>query len=444
MNSQRSITRCHGSRQSFGGWPYHRGVDGERERLRDRARGCLLGGAIGLERVAIHLHDRDGLGLANALAAFECGARIFVCAVSGLGGSATAVVGEGAPPGNIATEELVRLLEKMGVQTGVDEALLLEANRGHLEDSIGTLTMHDHAWQNGGRFELEIASVSGTPGTNWDLLTLTGTLDLGALSPGGFEIDVIWTGTEDITAGTAWAFLIADDIQDYAPELFKVTFNGLLSNNYAVVLDGTTTKETGVLVAADGVTVQNLRHDVGLWAWVAGIDPDPTDPSQEIIEPNLTVGLIRVVYGSVERPAAVAAPLGDRSHPAHRSQIPRRVPGAGELEAELRHTRVLERSDCVLPRRRSNRGGRWLSRLPLYRRAYLCRQRQGNQNSSPGELEEPRFAADRDRAAALCGRHRGPGQQAWWSLHHGDDVRAFAGQDPVHLQRRLLRHHCRL
>lgn len=73
--------------------------------------------------VAIHLHDTRGLGLANAYAAYEAGVRIFETSVSGIGGCPFA---PGAA-GNLATEDLVYLFERMGVHTGLDFDKLIEA-----------------------------------------------------------------------------------------------------------------------------------------------------------------------------------------------------------------------------------------------------------------------------------------------------------------------------
>ena len=68
----------------------------------------------------IHLHNTRGLGLANALAAFEEGLSTFDASLGGLGGCPFA---PGAS-GNIATEDLVFMFEAMGVNTNVDlEAL---------------------------------------------------------------------------------------------------------------------------------------------------------------------------------------------------------------------------------------------------------------------------------------------------------------------------------
>ena len=84
---------------------------------------------VGLERIAVHLHDCYGAGLANALMAFQAGARTFDSTVGGVGGNRLL---ENAV-GNIATEELVHLFHDMGVSTGVDFDALLDAGRTLLD-----------------------------------------------------------------------------------------------------------------------------------------------------------------------------------------------------------------------------------------------------------------------------------------------------------------------
>src|SRR3954451_12406445 len=64
----------------------------------------------------LHFHNTRGTGLANVLAALELGVSDFDASVGGLGGCPYA---PGAS-GNIATEELVHMVEDMGVATGVD------------------------------------------------------------------------------------------------------------------------------------------------------------------------------------------------------------------------------------------------------------------------------------------------------------------------------------
>ena len=75
--------------------------------------------------LGLHLHDTRGTALVNAFAALQQGVNRFDCAVGGLGGSPFAP-GAG---GNLATEDLVHLLDDLGVATGVDLAALLAASR---------------------------------------------------------------------------------------------------------------------------------------------------------------------------------------------------------------------------------------------------------------------------------------------------------------------------
>lgn len=79
-------------------------------------------GVVGAENVTgVHLHNTRGLGLANALAAFEEGITTFDASQAGLGGCPTS---PGAS-GNIVTEDLVFMFESMGVETGIDLEKLL-------------------------------------------------------------------------------------------------------------------------------------------------------------------------------------------------------------------------------------------------------------------------------------------------------------------------------
>lgn len=95
---------------------------------------------IAIERVAVHFHDSAGRGLANTLTAIEAGVRVVDASVGGLGGSPFAK----HATGNLATEEIVRALDSMGVVTGVDlekiqaTAGWLGAQLGHELPSRGT------------------------------------------------------------------------------------------------------------------------------------------------------------------------------------------------------------------------------------------------------------------------------------------------------------------
>ncbi len=79
-----------------------------------------------------HFHDTRGMGLANTLAAIEAGVRYFDMSLGGLGGCPYA---PGAS-GNVATEDVVHMLECMGYRTGIDLEGVLHA-AGILEGLVG-------------------------------------------------------------------------------------------------------------------------------------------------------------------------------------------------------------------------------------------------------------------------------------------------------------------
>jgi hydroxymethylglutaryl-CoA lyase len=84
------------------------------------------------DRLALHLHDTWGMALANVVAALDLGIRTFDASAGGLGGCPYA---PGAS-GNLATEDLVYLLDGLGVRTGVDLDALIGASR-FIEELIG-------------------------------------------------------------------------------------------------------------------------------------------------------------------------------------------------------------------------------------------------------------------------------------------------------------------
>lgn len=140
--------RCRVTISTAWGCPYEgevpesRVVDIARRVIADGADGLSLGDTTGMatptrvwslvrtlrEQVGdipinVHFHDTRGTGLANVLAALQIGVTDFDASVGGLGGCPYA---PGAA-GNIATEELVAMLDDMGVATGVDLDALLRA-----------------------------------------------------------------------------------------------------------------------------------------------------------------------------------------------------------------------------------------------------------------------------------------------------------------------------
>src|SRR6476659_6014192 len=121
--------------------PVERGVAVAGRAVRDGADGVSFGDTTGMatpSRVTrlvgelrsahpdvalnLHFHNTRGTGLANVLAALELGVSDFDASVGGLGGCPYA---PGAT-GNIATEELVHMVEDMGVATGIDLEAMIE------------------------------------------------------------------------------------------------------------------------------------------------------------------------------------------------------------------------------------------------------------------------------------------------------------------------------
>jgi hydroxymethylglutaryl-CoA lyase len=93
---------------------------------------AAVAGAIGLERLALHFHDTRGTALANVLAALQLGVRTFDASAGGLGGCPFA---PGAS-GNLATEDLIYMLDGLGVETGVSLEGVLDASR-YIEARVG-------------------------------------------------------------------------------------------------------------------------------------------------------------------------------------------------------------------------------------------------------------------------------------------------------------------
>lgn len=75
-----------------------------------------VGAAVPVDRLAVHFHDTYGQALANILSTLEEGIAVIDSSVAGLGGCPYA---KGAS-GNVATEDVVYMLNGLGVETGVD------------------------------------------------------------------------------------------------------------------------------------------------------------------------------------------------------------------------------------------------------------------------------------------------------------------------------------
>jgi hydroxymethylglutaryl-CoA lyase len=82
-----------------------------------------VAGTVPMAKLAMHFHDTYGQALANLYAGLEEGCRVIDSAAGGLGGCPYA---PGAT-GNVATEDVVYMLEGLGIATGVDIPKLLAA-----------------------------------------------------------------------------------------------------------------------------------------------------------------------------------------------------------------------------------------------------------------------------------------------------------------------------
>jgi len=91
-----------------------------------------VAGRVPLDRIALHFHDTRGTALANVLAALQLGISVFDASAGGLGGCPYA---PGAT-GNLATEDLLYMLDGLGIETGVSLDGVLAASQS-LEPKIG-------------------------------------------------------------------------------------------------------------------------------------------------------------------------------------------------------------------------------------------------------------------------------------------------------------------
>ncbi|KAA0687600.1 hydroxymethylglutaryl-CoA lyase [Azospirillum brasilense] len=90
---------------------------------------------VPMERIAVHFHDTYGQALANILAALEMGVAVVDSSVAGLGGCPYA---KGAS-GNVASEDVLYMLNGLGIATGVDLDRLVAAG-AYISDAIGRPT----------------------------------------------------------------------------------------------------------------------------------------------------------------------------------------------------------------------------------------------------------------------------------------------------------------
>ncbi|WP_225844815.1 hydroxymethylglutaryl-CoA lyase [Streptomyces sp. HPF1205] len=90
------------------------------------------GGAVPVERIAVHFHDTYGQALSNTLAALRLGVTVVDASAGGLGGCPYAK----SATGNLATEDLVWMLNGLGIHTGVD-IVRLSATSAWMAEHLG-------------------------------------------------------------------------------------------------------------------------------------------------------------------------------------------------------------------------------------------------------------------------------------------------------------------
>ena len=96
---------------------------GEAHPLQVERRLDLLLERFPADKIALHFHDKKGMGLANIYTALKAGITIFDASSGGLGGCPYAP----GSSGNVATEDVVHMLHKLGIETNVDLPRLIKA-----------------------------------------------------------------------------------------------------------------------------------------------------------------------------------------------------------------------------------------------------------------------------------------------------------------------------
>ena len=95
--------------------------------------------------LGVHLHNTNGMALANAFAGALAGAQFFEGSICGIGGGIRMPYGM-APYGNVSTEDLVHMFAESGVDTGLELDAVLGAAR-RIKDLLGLETTHSYALQ---------------------------------------------------------------------------------------------------------------------------------------------------------------------------------------------------------------------------------------------------------------------------------------------------------
>ncbi|CAF5211371.1 unnamed protein product, partial [Rotaria magnacalcarata] len=90
---------------------------------------AIQSSGISINKLAIHCHDTYGQAIANIAQALDMGIRCVDSSVAGLGGCPYAKGASGSASGNVATEDVLYLLEGLGYETGVDLNRLIDVGQ---------------------------------------------------------------------------------------------------------------------------------------------------------------------------------------------------------------------------------------------------------------------------------------------------------------------------
>lgn len=92
--------------------------------------------AVSVDKLALHMHDTRGQALANIYAALQQGISVLDSSVAGLGGCPYASQGDKVAAGNVSTEDLVYMLNGLGIEHGINLQMLIDAGN-YICNAIG-------------------------------------------------------------------------------------------------------------------------------------------------------------------------------------------------------------------------------------------------------------------------------------------------------------------
>ncbi len=170
-------------------------------------------------------------------------------------------------------------------------------------NSPGVTNAGDTTFESGGTFHFEVNDATGARGTNYDLLAITGALDLtGATAANPFNLDLTSLKLADNTAGSAANF---DAIANYSFTFLTTTtgITGFAANQFAI----STTHFTNPFTGSWSVSLTNSDHDLTLnYAGVSAI-PEPSTYAAALASVALLIAIARRRRHRLHSPSAVPA-----------------------------------------------------------------------------------------------------------------------------------------